>query len=145
MMGILGLLVFGGGGILNWGGIRNHNQNNHMSTEFALDLRLARRKAGLTQRDVAHLIGAHQTLVSELERGCQLPRLEQIVALSLIYGRSFESLFSHLMRATRAAMKLRIVQMPAGVRSYVGTFNRDASIERLARRLADEDSAYGGA
>ena len=116
-----------------------------MSTEFALDLRLARRKAGLTQSDVAHLIGAHQTLVSELERGRQLPKLEQIVALSLIYGRSFESLFSHLMRAARAAMKSRIVRMPAGVRSYVGTFNRDASIERLARRLADEDNAYGDA
>lgn len=116
-----------------------------MSTEFALDLRLARRKAGFTQRDVAHLMGAHQTLVSELERGRQLPTLEQIVSLSLIYGRSFESLFSHLMRAAREALKARIVRMPAGVRSYVGTFNRDTSIERLARRLADEDNAYGDA
>lgn len=116
-----------------------------MSTEFALDLRLARRKSGFTQRDVAHLLGAHQTLVSELERGHQLPTLEQIVTLSLIYGRSFESLFSALVRAARERLQQRIVHMPVGVRSYVGTFNRDASIERLARRLADESEAYGGA
>ncbi len=116
-----------------------------MSTEFALDLRLARRKSGFTQRDVAHLLGAHQTLVSELERGRQLPTLEQIVTLSLIYGRSFESLFSALVRAARERLQQRIVHMPTGVRSYVGTFNREASIERLARRLADESEAYGGA
>ena len=116
-----------------------------MSTEFALDLRLARRKSGFTQRDVAHLLGAHQTLVSELERGRQLPTLEQIVTLSLIYGRSFESLFSHLMAGARKHLQQRILRMPAGVRSYVGTFNRDASIERLARRLADEQDEYGDA
>lgn len=116
-----------------------------MSTEFALDLRLARRKSGFTQRDVAHLLGAHQTLVSELERGRQLPTLEQIVALSLIYGRSFESLFSELMRTARERLQQRILRMPDGVRSYVGTFNRDASIERLARRLAAESDAHGGA
>ena len=116
-----------------------------MSTEFALDLRLARRKAGFTQRDVAHLMGAHQTLVSDLERGRQLPKLEQIVTLSVIFGRSFESLFSGLMVTARDQLRARIVRMPAGIRSYVGTFNRDASIERLARRLADEQYAHGGA
>ena len=116
-----------------------------MSTEFALDLRLARRKSGFTQRDIAHLLGAHQTLVSELERGRQLPTLTQIVTLSLIYGRSFESLFAELMKSARDQLCKRILRMPSGVRSYVGTFNRDASIERLARRLADEQADYGGA
>ncbi|WP_421839690.1 helix-turn-helix transcriptional regulator [Novosphingobium sp.] len=116
-----------------------------MSTEFALDLRLARRKSGFTQRDVAQLLGTHQKLVSELERGHQLPTLQQVVTLSLIYGRSFESLFSHLMREARAQLRQRILHMPEGVRSYVGTFNRDASIDKLARRLADEHDQYGDA
>ena len=116
-----------------------------MSTEFALDLRLTRRKSGFTQRDIAHLLGAHQTLVSELERGHQLPTLTQIVTLSLIYGRSFESLFAELMKSARDQLRKRILRMPDGVRSYVGTFNRDASIERLARRLVDEQADYGGA
>lgn len=116
-----------------------------MSTEFALDLRLARRKSGYTQRDIAQLLGAHQTLISELERGRQLPTLAQIVTLSLIYGRSFESLFAELMKSARDQLRTRILHMPGGVRSYVGTFNRDASIERLARRLADEQTDHGGA
>ena len=114
-----------------------------MSTEFALDLRLARRKSGYTQRDIAHFLGAHQTLVSELERGRQLPTLAQIGALSLIYGRSFESLFAELMKSARDQLRKRILRMPDGVRSYVGTFKRDASIERLAQRLADDAAKYG--
>lgn len=114
-----------------------------MSTEFALDLRLARRKAGFTQRDIAHLLGAREALVCEMERGRQIPTLEQIVTLSLIYGRSFESLFADLMKLARAKLQRRIVRMPTGVRSYVGTFNRDASIERLARGLADNETEHG--
>ena len=50
-----------------------------MSTEFALDLRLARRKAGFTQRDVAHLLGTRKSLVCELEKGRRKPTLTQIV------------------------------------------------------------------
>ena len=116
-----------------------------MSTEFALDLRCARRKAGFTQRDVAHLLGAHQALVSELECGRRLPTLEQIVTLSVIYGRSFESLFAEVMQTARARLRTRILHMPTDVRDYVGTFNREASIERLARRLADDEPNHGGA
>ena len=71
-----------------------------------------------TQRDIAHLLGAHQTLVSELERGHQLPTLTQIVTLSLIYGRSFESLFSALMRTARERLQKRILHMPAGQRLF---------------------------
>lgn len=116
-----------------------------MSTQFALDLRLARRKTGFVQRDVAHLMGAHQTLISELEHGRQIPTLEQIVSLSLIYDRPFESLFSQLKTESRKRLQQRVIRMPEGVRSYVGTFNRDASIDKLARRLADQDNGYGGA
>ena len=114
-----------------------------MSTEFALDLRLARRKAGFTQRDIAHLLGAREALVCEMEQGRKRPTLEQIVTLSLIYGRSFESLLAELMKSARDQLRKRILRMPTGVRSYVGTFNRDASIERLAQRLADDEAKYG--
>ena len=62
-----------------------------MSTEFALDLRLARKKSGLTQRDCAHLLNVHASKVSALEHGKQLPTLIEICTLSLIYGRSFEA------------------------------------------------------
>jgi transcriptional regulator with XRE-family HTH domain len=121
------------------------NHNNQMSTEFALDLKVARRKAGYTQNDLAHLLGSNQAHISELERGLVLPTLEQIVMLSLIYGRSFEGLYANLLATARERLRASVVGMPTGGRSYVGTFNRDTSIERLARRLADEPGQDGEA
>ena len=44
-----------------------------MSSQFALDLRLARKKAGYTQDDLAHLLDTHQTVVSQLEHGKRRP------------------------------------------------------------------------
>ena len=116
-----------------------------MTTEFALDLRLARRKAGFTQRDAAHLLGVHQSTVSDLERGRLLPTVGQIVTLSLIYGRSFESLFAQVMRDARRELKERLALVPDSVRAYVGTFNRTSSLERLRQRLEAEYPDYGGA
>lgn len=116
-----------------------------MSTELALDLRLARRKAGYTQRDVAHLMGVRQSLMSSLERGHRPPTIEQIVTLSLIYGRSFESYFGEVMRAARAHLQNRSRRMPTGVRQCVRTANRSASLERLARRLEEATAEHEGA
>ena len=115
-----------------------------MTTEFALDLRAARRKAGLTQRDVAHLLAAHQSTVSDLERGRLLPTLVQIVTLSLIYGRSFESLFAEVMRDARQALRKRLRTLPKEARTYAGTFNRESTIARLRDRLAAEETDHGG-
>ena len=117
-----------------------------MSTEFALDLRLARRKSGFTQRDTAHLLALNRSKLSLLETGQRLPSLVQICTLSLIYGRSFESLFGAIMNEARASLRSRILSMPKNSRKYAGSLNRDHSIERLARSLAVEpEEEYGGA
>lgn len=116
---------------------------NSMTTQFALDLRLARRKAGYTQRDIAHLLGAQQSAVSDLERGRSLPDLRQIIALSLIYGRSFESLFSELLEDARKMLRKRIVQLPEDVRQYAGTLHRTHSLKRLRQSLEAEGPDHG--
>lgn len=116
-----------------------------MSTEFALDLRLARRKAGFTQRDCAHLLDVSTSMLSQLESGRRLPSLIEICTLSVIYGRSFESLFSLILEEARKALRDRILHMPELVRVYAGTRNREYSIERLAQRLAEEQSDHGDA
>lgn len=116
-----------------------------MSTEFALDLRLARRKSGFIQRDTAHLLGLNRSKLSLLETGQRLPSLVQICTLSLIYGRSFESLFAAIMDEARTALRQRILTLPEVTRRYAGSLNRDHSIERLARSLADEPSDHGRA
>lgn len=114
-----------------------------MSNQFALDLRLARRKSGFTQRDCAHLLGIHKSRMSALERGNRLPNIPQICALSLIYGRSFESLFAQLLEEARTILTDRIRTLPKLKRQYVENFNREANIKRLKQRLSAETEYHG--
>lgn len=116
-----------------------------MSTQFAADLHLARRKAGFSQRDIAHLLKTRRTTVSSLESGRQRPRLAQIVTLSVIYGRSFESLFAEEMRQAEATLRERLITLPTPTTELAANFNRSSSIEKLARRLADSEREYGDA
>jgi transcriptional regulator with XRE-family HTH domain len=106
-----------------------------MSTQFALDLRLARRKAGYTQGDVAHLLDTHQSVVSDLEKGKQRPSLEQIIELSLIYGRSFESFFGAVMAERQEQLSVRLGSLPDPGKTTAHTFNRDGSLSKLKQRL----------
>lgn len=109
-----------------------------MNTQFALDLRLARRKAGLTQADTALLLGVRAPRLSLLEHGRKQPSLVEICTLSVIYGRSFESLFSELMEEVRRSIREKIARLPARVRQCGATLNREASLKQLERRLWDE-------
>ena len=109
-----------------------------MSSQFALDLRLARKKAGYTQDDLAHLLDTHQTVVSQLEHGKRRPNLTEIMDLSLIYGRSFECFFTELMVERKKRLSVRLSTLPAPGRKAMSTFNRPSSLARLKRRLAEE-------
>ncbi|MCT8327928.1 helix-turn-helix transcriptional regulator [Albidovulum sediminis] len=115
-----------------------------MKSQFALDLRVARRNAGLTQRDCAILLSIQASRFSEIESGKCLPRLAEICALSLIFGRTFESLYGVLFDGARDALRKTILKLPADTRVYVGTKNRDHTIERLAVRLAEEQYRHDG-
>jgi len=115
-----------------------------MSTQFSLDLRLARKKAGYTQDDVAHLLAAHQSVVSDLEHGKRRPSLDEIITFSLIYGRSFESFFGEVMAETKEHLTVRLSTLPSPTRETAHTFNRPGSLARLKRRL-EEIPEHGGA
>lgn len=115
-----------------------------MSTQFALDLRLARRKAGYTQEDVAHLLSTHQSVVSDLEHGKAQPSVDQIVELSLIYGRSFESFFGAVMEKRQKHLNRQLGRMPELTKPTAHTFNRASSLAKLKRRLAELPD-HGGA
>ncbi len=108
-----------------------------MRTQFAHDLRLARRKAGYTQADIAVMMSVHQSMVSDLEGGTVRPDLEQIITLSLIYGRSFEAFFAEAMTDCTKRLKQRIARLPKDVRETAHTFNRTSSLKQLHERLAN--------
>lgn len=116
-----------------------------MKSQFALDLRVARRNAGLTQRDCAILLSIQPSRFSDIETGKCLPRFAEICALSLIFGRSFESLYAAQFDGARDALRATILKLPKDTRVYVGTKNRESTIERLAIRLAEETGAHDSA
>ena len=116
-----------------------------MSTEFALDLRAARRKAGYTQGDIAHLLDHHQSHISDLEQGQVRPTLSEIMKLSLVYGRSFEQFFATIMSECHIELRERLKALPKSRSGAPGTYNRASSLMKLRERLKAENATYGGA
>lgn len=57
-----------------------------VAADFGAKLRAAREKAGLTQEALADLCGLHRTVISPLERGEHMPRLDTLLRLSGALG-----------------------------------------------------------
>ncbi|MEQ9155794.1 MAG: helix-turn-helix transcriptional regulator [Roseitalea porphyridii] len=132
-----------GGSAGGYTGAVSHNHQFFMQTDFALDLRRLRRQAGLTQRDCAHLLGVHSKRIWSLEYGRDLPSLTELCTLSLIYGRTFESLYAALLRDVRRELRERLETLPDS-RSSSLTFNRPSTLERLSSRLDAEQEGHAG-
>lgn len=115
-----------------------------MSTKFALDLKVARRKSGLTQQDCAHLLDVNQARVSKLEAGHRLPSVQEICTLSLIYGKSFESLFGSVFEDARRRVRTQLDTMPECPRRW-SRFNRNHTLNAISERLEEtKQTEYGG-
>lgn len=115
-----------------------------MINDFALELKVARRKAGLSQADCAHLLGVHPSRISLLESGKAVPSIHHICRLSVMYGRSFESLFSDIYDDARRNLRKCLHTMPEAPARWLGQFNRENTLRALAHRLSSElDEDYG--
>ena len=108
-----------------------------MTKQFALDLKVARRKAGLSQQDCAHLLDMSPTRMSNLESGKIVPSLLEVCALSVLHGKSFESLFGGIMSGARQLLREQLASLPTSKQHWVGTFNRQGSLVALASRISD--------
>lgn len=113
-----------------------------MLTDFALDLRLARRRSGLSQHEVAHLLAMDQSTLSDLERGETSPTMRQLTVLSLIYGRSFHSLFVEIAREVKPGLTSRLNTLPERKRPHVAMLNRDITLKRMRVRLTAERDGF---
>ncbi len=115
-----------------------------MFDEFIFDLKVARKKSGLSQTDCGHLIGCSNHKISQLEHGDRLPTIREICALSLIHGRNFESLFGELFRQVRKDLEDNLETLPEKHGNRPEVFARAKTVERLAQRLLEEqDITYG--
>jgi transcriptional regulator with XRE-family HTH domain len=106
-----------------------------MKHTFALDLKVLRRRAGLSQGDCAHLLGVHPSKVSLLESGKLAPSLRDIAKLTVVYGRSFEGIFLDFITHCARQVRTQLEGMPKPTRPWLRTFNRRQSLSELASRL----------
>lgn len=106
-----------------------------MQSDLALHLRVLRRKSGLTQADFAHLLGVHRTRVSHWEGGKTLPDPRDLCVMSLVFGRSIESLLAGLMVDARQKLERRLGTMPSAPRNWPGRINRVHALNALGARL----------
>ena len=117
-----------------------------MTNEFALDLKVARRKSGLTQEDCAHLLGTFQPKISQMEAGKTMPSVREICTLSIIYGKSFESLFSSIFTDAIRAIRERLTTLPDCPKQWMGRYNRNNTLNALSERLETlNNQQYGSA
>ena len=112
-----------------------------MNDDFPGDLRLARRQSGLSQSDCGHLIDASTDQVGKIERGIRLPTLREILAFSVLYGRSFESLYGPLVRDIRRQIMARLETLPEGSRNHPDALRRGRMLEQLSHRLLTENQS----
>ncbi len=106
-----------------------------MNTQFAHDLCAARRKAGLSQRDLCILLEVGSRDIAALEEGIVQPTIEQLCRLSIIYKLSFTQHYEGLMRAAREALFRSLPDLPECSGDPKAEFNRDNTLKRLDRDL----------
>jgi transcriptional regulator with XRE-family HTH domain len=99
-------------------------------------LRNERKRLGLTQADIAALLGVHwKTRVSRYEREPALPPLDAGLAYQAIYGKPVSEIFSGASAKVRANVRDRarqlIAKLPAST-SRPGELRRKRSLERIA-------------
>ena len=115
-----------------------------MHHAFAHDLRVARKKSGLSQRDCAHLLDVRQQRISALETGDAIPTVSEICGLSLIFEKSFTSLFTAEFAVARRFIDERMTTLPVDKRHWMSRFNRNNTLSKLAERIASDNPLRSG-
>ncbi|WP_205410834.1 helix-turn-helix transcriptional regulator [Salaquimonas pukyongi] len=105
-----------------------------------MDLRVARRKAGLTQVDCAHLLDVHPSLISRFESGRSTPSIQSICTLSLLYGRSFERLFGEAFASARTELAERLPSLPDAPTHWLPRPNRQHTLNQLSAHLSESEN-----
>ena len=103
---------------------------------IALDLKVARRKAGLTQQDLAHLleISAHRAAVLERADAFRY-RPRELCTLSVIYDQPIEGLLGPWWPGVHQRLSQQLTSLPAPPATWINTYNRQHTIDGLAARL----------
>lgn len=114
-----------------------------METNFALELKVARRRSGLSQYEVAHLLGVYQGRVSKLECGRARPTPDELTTLSLIYGTRFLTMRGAVMPTIHANLEERLSTLPNRASYMTATTQKADTLNALSDRLEAKRKLYG--
>ncbi|WP_457936066.1 helix-turn-helix transcriptional regulator [Mesorhizobium sp. 10J20-29] len=106
-----------------------------MTYNFGLDLRVARRKAALTQQDCAHLLGVTYTRISKLESGQVLPTVTELSILCVVFDTEVTRLNLGIVAAEAKALDQRLASMPDCPKNWPSRRNRLNTLNALAEKL----------
>lgn len=80
--------------------------------DLAGDLTISRLKAGLSNKDMAHLLDVDPGRISRLEQGRSSIRTSELCALAMIYGKAMHELVPNLAEQVIGQLTERLNSMP---------------------------------
>jgi transcriptional regulator with XRE-family HTH domain len=107
-----------------------------MAYKFGLDLRVARRRAALTQSDCAHLLGCVQSRISKFEAGDAVPTVEELSILYLLFDQSLGRTSEEIIASLRDELLARLANIPDCPPAWRDRQVRFQTLGGLAERLA---------
>ena len=112
-----------------------------MKHHFAHNLKIQRFNAGLTQSDLAHLLGCSQSHVCQLEAGTKQANEKEICSLCVLYNISVTELYRVTTDSAIGAMSRRIKPMPGCSFTWRERERRKKMLDGFKKRL--EAYQYG--
>lgn len=112
-----------------------------MKHHFAHNLKIQRFNAGLTQSDLAHLLGCSQSHICQLEAGTKRANEKEICSLCMIYNISVTDLYRVTTSSAIGAILRRIKSMPGCSMTWRERERRKKMLDGLKKRL--EAYQYG--
>ena len=113
-----------------------------MIQKLSLDLKLARRRSGLSQADCAHLVGVDASRMSKLESGKAEPSVCELAILSLIFDRPADDFTKGVIVALRGALADRLDSMPSVPQNWRDWHQRSQTLQALSARLDGIDRKH---
>jgi len=111
--------------------------------DFSQCLAGARRKAGLSQVDCAHLLGMSQSRMSRLELGHAKPTVSDLVGVALLFGRSMELMVEPMFQEYATQIHKRLFDLPETNTGWLGQFARNNALAKLEARVDRIIAHYG--
>lgn len=102
---------------------------------MALDLKAMRKRAGLTQTDLGHLLSTDGSRISKIETVRARPNPNELITLSLVFGHPIEVLTSALFDQAAYRLMEQCANMPEAPPHWREKATRADTLADIARRL----------